>query len=325
MGDHPDPMENFFTEDEIEVDPPILYTTLELSPTCTPEEVKKAYRRLALKYHPDKHTSKTEDERAEMGKQFQRVGFAYAVVSDEKRRKRYDETGRTDEGMEVPEGGWDDYFESLFKRVDRKMLDEDKARYQGSEEEKSDLIEAYNTTNGSLPEILQHIPHSQSSDESRFIKQINDLISSGFLTSTSTWKFTSTDKSAKVKRKRAAEGEAKEAEEAAKELGVWDEFYGSGEKVERKNLKKPGKKDTNGVTKGKKEKEDGGEDEGGALAALIAKRQKARGNALDALEEKYRKLEEQQAAKKGKKATKEDIPVSKRFAYPVNPHRVIER
>jgi len=46
---------------------------------------------------------------------------------------RYDTTGRTDDLPFADAGsmGWDAYFESLFQRVDRKMLDDDKARYQG--------------------------------------------------------------------------------------------------------------------------------------------------------------------------------------------------
>lgn len=46
---------------------------------------------------------------------------------------RYDSTGRTDESAfsDAEEMGWDAYFESLFQRVDRKLLDEDKTKYQG--------------------------------------------------------------------------------------------------------------------------------------------------------------------------------------------------
>ena len=46
---------------------------------------------------------------------------------------RYDSTGRTDESgfADAEEMGWEAYFESLFERIDRKVLDEDKAKYQG--------------------------------------------------------------------------------------------------------------------------------------------------------------------------------------------------
>jgi DnaJ-domain-containing protein 1 len=83
-----DPINNFFTAKEVE-DPKILYTTLAIPSTATSEEIRKAYRKLALKYHPDKHTTKNGTEKEELGKVFQRVGFAYAVLSDEAKRKRY--------------------------------------------------------------------------------------------------------------------------------------------------------------------------------------------------------------------------------------------
>jgi len=82
-----DPINNFFTAKEVE-DPKILYTTLAITSTATSEEIRKAYRKLALKYHPDKHTTKNGSEKEELGKVFQRVGFAYAVLSDEAKRKR---------------------------------------------------------------------------------------------------------------------------------------------------------------------------------------------------------------------------------------------
>jgi len=83
-----DPINNFFTPKEVE-DPKILYTTLTITSTATSEDIRKAYRKLALRYHPDKHTTKNASEKEELGRTFQRVGFAYAVLSDEARRKRY--------------------------------------------------------------------------------------------------------------------------------------------------------------------------------------------------------------------------------------------
>lgn len=83
-----DPINNFFSAKEIE-DPKILYSTLAITSTATSEEIRKAYRKLALKYHPDKHTTKNETEKDELGRKFQRVGFAYAILSDEAKRKRY--------------------------------------------------------------------------------------------------------------------------------------------------------------------------------------------------------------------------------------------
>ena len=86
------------------------------------------------------------------------------------------------------------------------------------------------------------------------------------------------------------------AEEMAKEIGVWDEFYGSGKTGKRKAKGACGKK-----------ADDGAEDDVSGLQALIQSRQKARMGALDALAEKYAAPQP-----KGKKRAAEGGPASKR-------------
>ena len=111
-----------------------LYAVLALESGASQEDIRKSYRKLALVCHPDKHTNSSEHERAHALKRFQQIGFAYAVLSDEKRRKKYDRTGTTVEGLLDPgdDGGWDAYFQDLFDRVTRGRLDEMKKEYQGS-------------------------------------------------------------------------------------------------------------------------------------------------------------------------------------------------
>ena len=84
--DDADPMNQFFpSSSDTSI---ILYETLKLTSSASGPEIRTAYRRLALKFHPDKQSNKSEKEKEELSKEFQRVGFAYAVLSDEKRRKR---------------------------------------------------------------------------------------------------------------------------------------------------------------------------------------------------------------------------------------------
>lgn len=87
MDSNEDPIRQFFTEAEAEQED-VLYSTLSIPRTATAEEIRKAYRKAALRLHPDKHASKGDEERQTLSQQFQRVGFAYAVLSDEKKRKR---------------------------------------------------------------------------------------------------------------------------------------------------------------------------------------------------------------------------------------------
>ena len=65
------------------------YEILGVSRTADDEELKKAYRKLALKYHPDKNP----DRRAEAEEHFKEVNEAYQVLSDPQRRTQYDRFG----------------------------------------------------------------------------------------------------------------------------------------------------------------------------------------------------------------------------------------
>lgn len=65
------------------------YDTLEVPKTASQEEIKKAYRKQALKFHPDRNPG---DAKAE--KQFKDIAEAYEVLSDEKKRQLYDRHGK---------------------------------------------------------------------------------------------------------------------------------------------------------------------------------------------------------------------------------------
>ena len=119
---------SFFYEDDVD-----LYAVLGLESTATEEEIKRAYRKSALIYHPDKHVSSTDDAKQAASQKFQQVGFAYAVLGDRKRRTKYDATGSTEDGFDLAEGedGWEAYFEALFESVTRDKLDQMKKEYQG--------------------------------------------------------------------------------------------------------------------------------------------------------------------------------------------------
>ena len=87
--------------DEPDDGPQCFYKVLGVDETATEAEVKKAYRNLALKHHPDVKTQGTRsgsegDDGADVddpGKQFVRIAEAYEVLSDERKRAYYGERG----------------------------------------------------------------------------------------------------------------------------------------------------------------------------------------------------------------------------------------
>ena len=98
------------------------YQVLGVEKTATPDEIKRAYRRMAIKYHPDKNPGNKEAEA-----KFKECAEAYEVLSDAEKRKQYDQYGH--EGlrgtgmhdfsrMNVEDifsmFGFDDFFGSVF-------------------------------------------------------------------------------------------------------------------------------------------------------------------------------------------------------------------
>lgn len=85
------------------------YDILGIQPDASSTEIKKAYRRMAMKTHPDKHPNDPEAQ-----SKFQAVGEAYQVLSDPGLRSRYDQFGKENA---VPQQGFEDaneYFSMIF-------------------------------------------------------------------------------------------------------------------------------------------------------------------------------------------------------------------
>ena len=88
------------------------YEVLGVPKDATEEQIRKAYKKLAIKWHPDKNP----DHRKEAEEKFKEIGEAYSVLSDPKKRNQYDHGGFSFEDF-----GFDDFdpmniFKSFFER-----------------------------------------------------------------------------------------------------------------------------------------------------------------------------------------------------------------
>jgi len=107
------------------------YSVLGVAREASGDDIKKAYRKLALKWHPDRHAEGKERDQAEQ--KFKRIAEAYEVLSDPEKRSKYDRFGQNwqhgqdfqpppGEPRMSPEefeaqfgrGGFSEFFESLF-------------------------------------------------------------------------------------------------------------------------------------------------------------------------------------------------------------------
>lgn len=110
------------------------YQTLGISRNATKEEIKKAFKKLAMKYHPDRVP---EDKKKEYEEKFKEINEAVSVLGDEKKRQQYDQFGSAGfagggagfEGFDYSDimsqfrsgmfGDFDDIFDHLFGGVPR--------------------------------------------------------------------------------------------------------------------------------------------------------------------------------------------------------------
>lgn len=259
-------------DDLISSEPPTIdpYAVLSLPKDATPSQIKTAYRKAALQHHPDKAP---ENEKAAAHAKFQEIAFANAILSDERRRKRYDVTGRTEESLDLDDDtfDWVSYYREQYKDVvTEDAIESFAGKYKGSEEERGDVLAWFEKCEGDMRKLYKNVMLSDmAEDEERFRSIIGAAIENGEVEAHDA--YTKESEASRKKRVDAArkkkEKEAREAEEHAEELGL----------AKKKQEKKKGKGS-------KKDADDGM----GDLAALIGQRQKGRAEGFLAdLEAKY--------------------------------------
>ena len=150
------------------------YDTLGLARDVTQDEIKRAYRKLARKYHPD--VSKEDDAE----QKFKAVGEAYEVLKDPEKRAAYDQLGANwqggqdfnappdwDAGFEFSGGGftqgggeaYSDFFESLFGQSFRDAgRQQHPHSQQGGDRHARVVIDLEDSLNGATRKITFHVP-----------------------------------------------------------------------------------------------------------------------------------------------------------------------
>ncbi|KAL3319477.1 DnaJ subfamily B member 6 [Cichlidogyrus casuarinus] len=91
------------------------YQVLEVEKTATGEEIKKAYKKKAILWHPDKHHDDHTKKVAE--KKFKQISEAYQVLSDAKKKAHYDRYGKAGAGTIPPHRHRNDNFQHPFGSV----------------------------------------------------------------------------------------------------------------------------------------------------------------------------------------------------------------
>ncbi|GFF23490.1 uncharacterized J domain-containing protein C1071.09c [Aspergillus udagawae] len=283
-------------EDDGPSGPPVvtdLYEVLGVKEDATQDEIKSAYRKLALKHHPDKAPA---DQKDQAHSKFQQIAFAYAILSDEKRRRRFDRTGSTAEAAVGDEDfDWAEFYRDLYSNtVDTDAIDKIKKEYQGSAEEEKDILEAFDSHRGDMDRVYESVMLSNVlDDDERFRAVIDKAIAEGKVEGYKKY----TDEPAKKRQARIkrAQQEAKEAEELAKEL------------EEKKKPKTQVKEKAPTTTKKKAKTKD--VSDLGDLAAAIRQRQ---ANRMESLMEKWQTeaqtLKEGDGKRKKRKTLFEEPP-----------------
>ena len=150
------------------------YETLGVARDATQDEIKRAYRKLARKYHPDV----SKEENAEQ--QFKALGEAYEVLKDPEKRAAYDQLGANwqggqdfnappdwDAGFEFSGGGftqgngqaYSDFFESLFGQSFRDAGRQHHGpTHQGGDRHARVVIDLEDSLNGATRKITFHVP-----------------------------------------------------------------------------------------------------------------------------------------------------------------------
>lgn len=167
-----------------------LYDILGVSSTATEKEISSAYRKMALKHHPDRGGDAekvlnfcNEIFVTTIYVQFKALCAVHAILSDEEKRKIYDDCGSIDDndmGDANTEDFWYEYFRNLYPKFGTSDIDNFAEKYKGSEEEREDTLNSYIQYDGHMKHIFDSVPLCETGeDEERIQNIILDAIATG--------------------------------------------------------------------------------------------------------------------------------------------------
>ncbi|KAL7695817.1 chaperone protein DNAj [Lotmaria passim] len=190
-----------------------LYTSLGVSKESSTEEITRAYRRLALQYHPDRNPDGAE--------QFKAISNAYAVLSDAGRRAVYDTTGFVSDAAGDAAHEMTDEAARQQRSVElAEQVHNFFATYAGSEEEKNDVVKGYHKCDGNFKKMVREyllFDNGVEGEVQRLHRLVTQLVAAGTLRPTTAWQESSSPKSV-LKIEKSMRKEREEAEEALREL-----------------------------------------------------------------------------------------------------------
>jgi len=146
------------------------YEVLGLTPNCTPQDIKRSYRQLALIWHPDKHSNKIEAQTT-----FASINEAYNVLSDANKRRIYDTYGQQGLDMEnsTSNNRTNFFCQKGFNGTDKSAFDILRDIFEDNDDESAyktnDIFDFSNTFKSTFESFMNDSFVSAEEDNSNFL------------------------------------------------------------------------------------------------------------------------------------------------------------